>query len=62
MPLRTAWTAAWMRLSSWSLSRMLAMWLAIVFALSSSVSPICWLVLPLASSEKISTSRSSVPP
>ena len=36
MPLRTAWTAAWMRLSRWSLARMLAMWLWMVLVLSES--------------------------
>ena len=36
MPLRTAWTAAWMRLSRWSLARMLATWLETVLVLSES--------------------------
>ena len=36
MPLRTAWTAAWMRLSRWSFARMLAMWLWTVLVLSES--------------------------
>ena len=38
MPLRTAWTAAWMRLSRCSFDRMLATWLWMVFLLSESSS------------------------
>src|SRR5258708_5589819 len=57
MPARTAWTAAWMRLSRWSLARMLAMWLETVFALSDSSCAMSWLLSPLARRVKISSSR-----
>ena len=56
-PLRTAWTAAWMRLFSFSFVRMLATWFLTVFSLRAKTTPISRLLSPVGRRRKISSSR-----
>src|SRR5207249_11688063 len=58
IPLRTAYTAAWMRLSIWSFIRMFEMWFLTVFGLMWSSAAIIALSLPFAISFSTWISRS----
>src|SRR5918999_5475188 len=58
MLLRTACTAAWTRLSTWSFIRMLEMWFRRVLGVTKSPSPTSWFDLPSATSLSTPSSRS----
>ena len=57
-PVRTAWRAAWVRLCTPSLIRMLETWLLTVVSLTERLAAICLLALPRANNSRTSVSRS----